>query len=106
MSLARFSPQAARDLDEICLYIAADNPAAAGQVRSAILDFADLIARYPALGRRIRGAGARHTQICWVVVPPYPNYLVFFQPHADSIMVVRLLHAAQDWMRFFPRNGP
>jgi toxin ParE1/3/4 len=106
MSLARFSPQAARDLDEACQHIAADNPVAAADVRAAILDFADRIAEHPALGRRISGAGARHAQIRWLVVPPYRNYLVFFQPHAGSIMVVRVLHAARDWTRFFPRNAP
>ena len=106
MSPARFSPRAARDLDEHCARIAADNPAAADQVRTAILDYSDLIAQHPEIGRRIKGASARHTQIRWLVVPPYRNYLVFFQPDADSIMVVRVLHAAQDWTRFFPRPSP
>lgn len=106
MKPARFSPQAARDLDEHCERIAADNPTAAGQVRSAIFDYSDLVAQHPGIGRRIKGAGARHTQIRWLVVPTYRNYLVFFQPYADSIMVVRVLHAAQDWTRFFPRTSP
>jgi plasmid stabilization system protein ParE len=105
MSLARFSPRAARDLDEHCERIAADNSAAAARVRAAILDYADLIARHPGIGRRITGASVRHAQIRWLVVPPYRNYLVFFQPHADSIMVVRVLHAAQDWTRFFLRTA-
>ena len=37
MIQARFSPRAALDLDEICDYIAADNPAAAERVRRLIL---------------------------------------------------------------------
>lgn len=106
MNQARFSPQAVRDLEEVCQHIAADNPTAAGQVRAAILDFADLIALHPGFGRRIGGAGERHAQIRWLVVPPYRNYLIFFQPQADSIMVVRILHAARDWTRFFPRSTP
>ena len=73
-------------------------------MRAAILDYADLIAQHPGLGRRIPGACPRHSQIRWLVVPPYRNYLVFFQPDADSIMVVRILHAAQDWTRFYPRS--
>ena len=99
---ARFSPRAARDLAEHCEHIAADNQAAARHVRAAILDLADLIAQHPEIGRRIQGAGPRHIQIRWLVVPSYRNYLVFFQPDANTIMVVRVLHAAQDWTRFFP----
>jgi len=100
--LARFSPRAARDLDDHCARISADNPVAADRVHTAILDFADLIARHPEIGRRIRGAGSRQSEIRWLVVPRYRNYLLFFQPDADSIMVVRVLHAAQDWTRFYP----
>ncbi len=103
MTPARFSPRAALDLDEHYERIAADNPGAASRVRDAILDYSDLIARHPGIGRRIRGASPRHARIRWLVVPRYRNYLVFFQPIGDTIMVVRVLHAAQDWTQFFPQ---
>ena len=80
MILARFSPRAARDLDEISGFIAADNPEAVGRVRRIILNTADLLAQHPELGRRIRQAGARHLEIRWFVVPKFRNYLVFYQP--------------------------
>ena len=101
MIRARFSPRAARDLDEISGHIAADNPEAAERVRRIILNAADFLAQHPELGRRIRKAAARHLQIRWFVVPKFYNYLIFFQPFQDSVMVVRVLHAAQDWTRFF-----
>jgi toxin ParE1/3/4 len=101
MIQARFSPRAARDLDEISGYIAADNPEAAERVRRIILNTADLLALHPELGRRIRKAQARHLQIRWFVVPKFRNYLIFYQPFQAAIMVVRVLHAAQDWTRFF-----
>jgi plasmid stabilization system protein ParE len=101
MIRARFSPKAARDLDEISDYIAADNPEAAQRVRRLILNTADFLAQHPGLGRRIRQAAARHQQIRWFVVPKFHDYLVFYQPFQDSIMVVRILHAARDWTRFF-----
>ncbi len=61
MIRARFSPKAARDLDEISGHIAADNPEAAERVRLTILNTADFLAQHPELGRRIRKAAARAT---------------------------------------------
>jgi plasmid stabilization system protein ParE len=102
MIRARFSPKAARDLDVISGHIAADNPEAAGRVRQTILNTADFLAQHPELGRRIRKAAARHLQIRWFVVPKFRNYMVFYQPFHETVMVVRVLHAAQDWTRSFP----
>jgi toxin ParE1/3/4 len=102
MIRAKFSPKAARDLDGISDHIAADNPEAAGRVRRTILNTADFLAQHPEIGRRIRKAAARHLQIRWFVVPKFRNYLIFYQPFQETIMVVRVLHAAQDWTRFFP----
>jgi plasmid stabilization system protein ParE len=102
MIRARFSPKATRDLDEISGHIAADNPDAAERVRRVILNTADFLAQHPEIGRRIRRAAERHSQIRWFVVPRFHNYLIFYQPFQKTVMVVRVLHAAQDWTRFFP----
>ena len=102
MIRARFSPKAAHDLDEISGHIAADNPEVAERVRLTLLNTADFLAQHPELGRRIRKAAARHLQIRWFVVPKFRNYLIFYQPFHETVMVVRVLHAAQDWTRFFP----
>lgn len=105
MIRARFSPKAIRDLDEHCGQIAAGNPEAAERVRQTILNTADLLAKHRELGRRIRKSTPRHAQIRWFVVPRFRNYLTFYQPHQETIMVVRVLHAAQDWTRYFPSKG-
>src|SRR5437016_12338683 len=101
MIRARCSPKAVRDLDEHCGQVAADNPEAAERVRRIILNTADFLAQHRELGRRIRKAAPRHAQIRWFVVPKYRNYLIFYQPFEETILVVRVLHAAQDWTRFF-----
>jgi toxin ParE1/3/4 len=108
MIRARFSPKAARDLDEVSHHIAADNPEAAERVCRTILNTADFLAQHQELGRRIRNAAPRHAQIRWFVVPRFHNYLIFYQPFQETVMVVRVLHAAQDWTRFFPvsQNQP
>jgi toxin ParE1/3/4 len=102
MSRAKFSPKAGRDLEDIFNYIAGDNPNAAEWVRQSILNTADFLVAHPEIGRRIRNASPRHANIRWSIVPKFRNYLIFYQPHQETIMVVRVLHAAQDWTRFFP----
>ena len=103
MIRAKVSPRARLDLDRLHSFIAADNPDAAARVRETILDTADLLAANPELGRRIRNAGKRHAQVRWFVVPKFRNYLLFYQPFQDTILIMRVLHAAQDWTRFFPQ---
>jgi toxin ParE1/3/4 len=102
MIRAKLSPRAQQDLEGIRNQIAEDNPSAAERVRATILDTADLLAMNPGIGRRIRNAKARHADIRWLVVPKFRNYLIFYRQFEDTIMVVRILHAAQDWTRFFP----
>ena len=102
MSRARLSPRAVRDLEEVRQSIARDNPDAAEQVRLTVLETADLLAQHPDLGRHILNASARHADIRWLVVPKYRSYLIFYRPYHDTVVVVRILHAARDWTRHFP----
>jgi plasmid stabilization system protein ParE len=102
MKLARFSAKAERDLEAIFHFIVDDNPEAAEHVRHSILNAADFLAQYPELGRRIHNASPRHVRIRWFVVPKFRNYLIFYVPFQDTVIVVRVLHAARDWTRFFP----
>ena len=104
MIRARFSPRAERDLDDHCGYISAENPEAAERVRRLVLNTADYLAQHPETGRRIHKAAPRHAQIRWFVVPKFRNYLIFYQAIQETIVVVRVLHAAQDWTRFFPTS--
>jgi plasmid stabilization system protein ParE len=101
VSRARFSPRAERDLDEIFQHIAGENPVAAERVHRTILNTSDFPAQHTELGRRIRKASPRLRQIRWFVVPRLRNYLIFYQPVQETIVVVRVLHAAQDWTRSF-----
>jgi len=104
MNCARFSPKAQRDLEEIWGYIAGDNPGAAERVREAVLNTADFLAQHPQIGRQICAASPRHAQIRWSIVSKFRNYLVFYQPYQETIIVIRILHAAQDWTRYFPAS--
>ena len=99
-ALARVGgPRAAQEFRAM---IAADNPDAAARVRLTILYTADFIAQHPEIGRRIRNAAKRHQQIRWFVAPKFRNYLIFYRPFRETVVVIRVLHAARDWTRFFP----
>jgi plasmid stabilization system protein ParE len=36
-------------------------------------------------------------------VPQFQNYLIFYRVPGEEIQVLRILHAAQDYTRFFQR---
>jgi len=105
MILARISPRAMRDIGEVFDRIAANDPQAARRVREAILDTADLLASNPELGTLVRHAARRHEKIRWFVLPRFRSYLLFYMPFEETIAVVRVLHAARDWTRFFPKKS-
>lgn len=101
MTVALLSKKAQQDLEQIRQYIANDDAEAAERVRNAILDIADLLAENVEAGRPIANATQRHADVRWFVVPRFRNYLIFYRPFRQGILVVRVLHAAQDWTRYF-----
>ena len=82
-------------------HIAGDNPAAAARVCAAVLDAADFPAANPGLGKTIGGPGSKHREVLWYVLPRFRSYLLFYVPAGDGVIVIRILHAARDWTRFF-----
>jgi plasmid stabilization system protein ParE len=51
----RLTSQAARDLREIVAYIARDNPAAAERFGFALVEKAELLKKFPLLGKKVKG---------------------------------------------------
>ncbi|HEV2209927.1 MAG TPA: type II toxin-antitoxin system RelE/ParE family toxin [Verrucomicrobiae bacterium] len=97
-----FTGLAEEDLDQIEDYIAARDPAAAARVRSAIVRQSISLGKTPEKGmclsepRDETEMGVR----LWPVVR-YRNYLILYRIEPSQIRVLRVLHAAQDWTRFF-----
>jgi len=102
----KVSKRARQDLEKIRAYIAKDNPDAAAQVWDAFLDTADLLADNPETGNKIINASTRHVNVRWFVIPRFRNYLIFYRPQEETILVLRVLHAAKDWTRFFGNARP
>jgi toxin ParE1/3/4 len=100
-----FTALAEEDLDQIEDYISAEDPAAAARVRTAIVQQAIGLGKMPAKGMVLREA-AREQEVgvgLWPV-SRFRNYLILYRIESNQIRVLRILHAAQDWTRFF-REG-
>src|SRR5436309_6116263 len=81
---------AGRDLREIRTYIARDDPEAARRMVATIRGKCRLLSQHPALGR------PREDLQPGIRSFPVGAYLIFYQPAADGIQVVRVLHGARD----------
>ncbi len=97
MTPVSLSPAAERDLEDIWLTIAADNPTAATRMVRAIGGRIDQLAMYPRLGPR--RPEIRPTVRMLVEGP----YLILFETHPntdegpiDRVEVVRVVHGRRD----------
>jgi toxin ParE1/3/4 len=86
----RFTPLATQDLAAIADYIHAHNPAAAQNVRAAILYSLQNLVLFPEVGRRQSIEGVRK-----LVTRKYP-YLVYYRldQGVDEIVVLTIQHPA------------
>ncbi|GLJ00331.1 MULTISPECIES: type II toxin-antitoxin system RelE/ParE family toxin [Sphingobium] len=87
-----FAAEAERDLESIADYIARDNPARAlsfvRELRGKCLGLADMAERFP-LVPRYESAGIRRRG--------HGNYLIFYRVEPDKVVIVHILHGAQDY---------
>src|SRR4051812_20581547 len=81
--------EAARaDLLAIVDYISDDNPDAAQQLKDEVEDRVSKLPEHPKLYRAGRVAGTREMVVL-------PNYIVVYAEVADAVVILRVLHAAQ-----------
>ncbi|CAM4066676.1 type II toxin-antitoxin system RelE/ParE family toxin [Roseateles saccharophilus] len=83
-------PMALEDRGAIMEFIGQDNPAAALQLDEDFEAKAEQACRSPTLYKPGRMKGTRE-----IVVRP--SYVMVYQVEADAVVVVRVLHAAQQW---------
>ena len=100
-----FTGLAEEDLDQIEDYIAARDAAAASRVRIAIVQQSQQLGISPQ-----KGIGLKQPQNDLEIgvrlwpVSRYRNYLILYRVEPEQIRVLRILHAAQDWTRFFGQD--
>ena len=86
----RYLPRAVNDIIAIADYLTERNPPAARAVEARILGAADLLSRFPALGRELeQRPGVR----VWPVAR-YP-YLIFYSAAGDEVLVLHIRHGAR-----------
>ena len=87
----RLSIQAARDIEQIWVYIAEDNFRAGRRVRLQLLEAFRLLARNPQLGHRRPDLTDKPLRF-W----PEGPYLIVYDPSPKPIEIVRVIHGARD----------
>jgi len=90
MPRLEFKPSALTDLADIAEFIARDNPRRGLSFVGEIEQACRLWAENPLAGRE------RHDTREGIRSFPHGNYVVFYIPLSDGIMVVRVLHASRD----------
>ncbi len=91
MTDIRWSRQAALDLDRIFEYIKKDNPIAANDVIQMLYEGCTSLKNFPNRGRVSRMSGRRE-----LVFPSLP-YIAVYRAQEETIDIIRIYHAAQNW---------
>lgn len=90
--IVEIAREAARDLEAIADYIAADNPARAisfiAEMRGACASLAEFAERFPLVPRYERHRVRRRA---------FGRYLIFYRVEPDKIIVLHVLHGASDY---------
>lgn len=90
-----FTEDSLEDLDNILEYLAADNPAAAEQFSTALLDQIELLRHFPGLGVRLR----RRRVVRKIVHSPIRIYYRFHQ-EKNLMEVLHFWHGTRKSPRF------
>jgi toxin ParE1/3/4 len=100
-----FTGLAEEDLDQLEDYISARDPAAAARVRTAIVQQSLQLGKAPGKAMVLtEPQSEREIGVRLWPVSRYPNYLILYRVEPEQIRVLRILHAAQDWTRFFRQD--
>ena len=89
------TPQAERDLIEIWKYIAKDNEENADRTYQLLEEKCDKLAEFPQIG------APKDELLSGMRSLVHGNYLIFYKIQADCIVILRVLHGAQDLPTFF-----
>ena len=89
MPAFRLKRIAVQDLKGIVRYIAADNPFAAREFRNDLYETFQLLARNPQIAPERPDLAPNLRYL------PFGNYLIFYLPEEEGLVVIRVLHGAR-----------
>ena len=87
----RWTEESADDLERIADHLFQHSPGRAADLLREIYSFCAGLAKFPYRGRPGRKGGTRE-----LVLAPLP-YVVVYRITGDTVEIVRILHAAQNW---------
>jgi toxin ParE1/3/4 len=87
----RWTAEAVANLENICLYISEDNPAAALKTVNTIYERIEDLVVFPNRGRTGREVGTRE-----LVMAPLP-YIAAYRVKDNTVEILHIYHGAQDW---------
>ena len=90
MRTLRWEAEARRQYRDSLTYIAAQNPVAAAKLATEITRKLELLAQFPDFGRKGRVARTRELVV-------HPNYVVIYVVRKNTIDLIRVLHARQQY---------
>jgi toxin ParE1/3/4 len=85
-----WTPEARGDRDAIYTHIERDNPRAASDLDELFAKRAAHLVSHPMVGRPGRVANTRE-------LVAHPNYILIYDIAGQTVRVLRVLHAAQQW---------
>ena len=85
-----WTAEAEQDRQDVCDYIAADNPSAAARIDELFGIAAGRLAEFPLVGKPGKIAGTRE-------LVPHENYRLVYEIEGDTVWVLALAHAARQW---------
>jgi plasmid stabilization system protein ParE len=89
----RWTDEAAENLRQIVLYVARSSPTSARKIASQIYREVNALVPMPHRGRLGPEPGTREL----LLVPL--QYIVTYEVIGDGVFILRIRHAAQDWVR-------
>jgi toxin ParE1/3/4 len=95
-----FSPRAARDLEEIGDYIAADHPPRAVTFVQDIRRRCDRLGKFPLSARPFPELGPE------AHIMPYGNYVILYRALTSEVSIERVVHGARDIMALVAGSEP
>ncbi len=92
MAVIIIRPAAERDLVDIWLYIARDNPDAADRVYQAAESTLKALAATPRMGTLYQPKRAQLEGMRFFPVSRFQNYVIYYREQLEGIEIVRVLH--------------
>ena len=86
----RYAPRAKADIADVYAYIAERNPKAATAVVRRIRATANLLARYPGIGR-----ATDIPRVRVLLAPPF-LFLIYYTQTSEEIVIVHVRHGSRD----------